>query len=460
VSTDEAARYDALIVDLMARWPESRIEPSLSRISAVMDLLGDPQRAYPVVHVAGTNGKTSTSRMIESLLRAYGLRTGLFTSPHLLDPRERICFDGEPIARERFVSTWEDIRPYVEMVDAQSIGSGGPAMSFFEVMTAIALAAFADAPVDIAVIETGMGGTWDATNVVDGQVNVITPIDLDHSEYLGDDIDAIAAEKAGIITEQSFAILAAQQPMAAEVLIERCSEVEAVMAREGIEFSVVSTDLAVGGQVLTLQGLHGTYEGIFLPLFGEHQVRNADVALAAVESFVGNDAIPGDIVAEGFARVSSPGRLDILRRNPAIIVDAAHNPHGARALAEALEQSFDFARLVGVVGILADKDARGILIALEPVLDLIVVTAPRSPRAMPVDELEALAIDIFGDDRVQAHARLASAVDAAMTAAEENAVYGGSGVLVTGSIVLVADAITAIGRAKHMSASADTGEWD
>lgn len=455
--------YDELIADLMARWPESRIEPSLDRIRAVMDLLGSPQSAYPVVHIAGTNGKTSTSRMIESLLRAYGLRTGLFTSPHLSDARERICFEGEPISVELFERTWEDIRPYVEIVDAQSIGAGGPALSFFEVMTAIAFAAFADAPVDVAVIETGMGGTWDATNVADGLVNVITPIDLDHADYLGDELADIAGEKAGIIALQSTAILAAQQAEAAEVLIERCAQVEAVMAREGIEFRVVARDLAVGGQVMTLQGLRGTYEGIFLPLFGEHQARNAVVALAAVESFIGSDAIPGDIVAEGFARVSSPGRLEILRRNPAIIVDAAHNPHGARALAEAIGDSFDFARLIGVVGVLEDKDAQGILLALEPVIDSIVITEPRSPRAMRTEQLTALAEEIFGEDRVHPAERLSAAVDVAMTLAEENAVYGGAGVLITGSIVLVADAIRIIGRAKHMSAgmdSADSGEWD
>lgn len=455
--------YDELIADLMARWPESRIEPSLDRIRAVMDLLGEPQRAYPVIHIAGTNGKTSTSRMIESLLRAYGLRTGLFTSPHLTDPRERICLEGEPISVDLFERTWEDIRPYVEIVDAQSIGAGGPALSFFEVMTAIAFAAFADAPVDVAVIETGMGGTWDATNVVDGLVNVITPIDLDHSDYLGDELEDIAGEKAGIIAPQSTAILAAQQVEAAEVLIERCAQVEAVAAREGIEFSVIARDLAVGGQVMTLQGLRGTYEGIFLPLFGEHQARNAVVALAAVESFIGSDAIPGDIVAEGFARVSSPGRLEILRRNPAIVVDAAHNPHGARALAEAIGDSFDFARLIGVVGVLEDKDAQGILIALEPVLDQIVITQPRSPRAMATEQLTEMAVEIFGDDRVHPAERLSNAVDIAMTLAEENAVYGGAGVLITGSIVLVADAIRTIGRAKHMSAgmdSTDSGEWD
>jgi dihydrofolate synthase/folylpolyglutamate synthase len=440
--------YESLITDLMGRWPESRIEPSLVRIASVVELLGDPQRAYPVIHVTGTNGKTSTARMIESLLRSMGLRTGLYTSPHLIDPRERIIFDGEPISVERFTRTWDDIAPYVELVDKKSVADGGIPLSFFEVMTAMAFAAFADAPVDVAIIEVGMGGTWDATNVADGMVNVVTPIGLDHHEYLGDSLIEIASEKAGIITEGSVAILAAQDVEAAEILIERCAEVDAVIARQGVEFGVIQRDVAVGGQLLSLQGLHGRYDDVFLPLFGEHQAHNAAVALAATEAFIGNSELDPEIVREGFATVTSPGRLEILRRNPTIIVDAAHNPHGARALAGAVDDSFEFSRLIGVIGMLEEKDATGILIALEPVLDQVVITSPRSPRALGAEDLADLAIEIFGEERVRCEVSLSSAIDTAITVAEEESMYGGVGVLITGSVVLVGDAKRILGEAR------------
>jgi dihydrofolate synthase/folylpolyglutamate synthase len=440
--------YESLIDDLMGRWPESRIEPSLVRIASVVELLGDPQRAYPVIHVTGTNGKTSTARMVESLLRACGLRTGLYTSPHLVDPRERIIFDGEPISIERFQRTWDDIAPYVELVDMKSVADGGIPLSFFEVMTAMAFAAFADAPVDVAIIEVGMGGTWDATNVADGVVNVVTPIGLDHHEYLGDSIIEIASEKAGIITEGSVAILAAQDVEAAEILIERCAEVEAVIARQGVEFGVIERDVAVGGQLLSLQGLHGRYDDVFLPLFGEHQAHNAAVALAATEAFIGNSELDPEIVREGFGTVTSPGRLEILRRNPTIIVDAAHNPHGAKALAGAVDDSFEFSRLIGVIGMLEEKDATGILTALEPVLDQVVITSPRSPRALGAEDLADLAIEIFGEERVRCEVSLSSAIDTAVTIAEEEAMYGGVGVLITGSVVLVGDAKRILGDAR------------
>ena len=440
--------YESLIDDLMGRWPENRIEPSLVRIASVVELLGDPQRAYPVIHVTGTNGKTSTARMIESLLRSCGLRTGLYTSPHLIDPRERIIFDGDPISKERFSRTWDDIAPYVELVDKKSVADGGIPLSFFEVMTAMAFAAFADAPVDVAIIEVGMGGTWDATNVADGLVNVVTPIGLDHREYLGDSIMEIASEKAGIITEGSVAILAAQEIEAAEILIERCAEVEAVIARQGVEFGVIERDVAVGGQLLALQGLHGRYDDIFLPLFGEHQAHNAAVALAATEAFIGNNELDPEIVREGFGSVTSPGRLEVLRRNPTIIVDAAHNPHGAQALAGAVDESFEFSRLIGVIGMLEEKDATGILTALEPVLDQVVITSPRSPRALGAEDLADLAIEIFGEERVRCEVSLSAAIDTAITVAEEESMYGGVGVLITGSVVLVGDAKRILGDAR------------
>lgn len=438
---DEQQRHAALVNELTARWPEQMIQPSLVRIASVVELLGDPQRTYPVIHVTGTNGKTTTARIIESLLRQFGLRTGLFTSPHLLDARERICFDGQPISPARFARTWNDIKPYVELVDARSIADGGIALSFFEVMTAMAFAAFADAPVDVAIIEVGMGGAWDATNVADGSVCVITPIGLDHTEYLGETVEEIATEKSGIIKPGSQAILAQQGLAVAEILLARSALEGATVAREGIEFSVESRDVAIGGQMLTIQGLHGRYEDIFVPLFGDHQAQNASVGLAAVEAFLATDvALDVETVREGFLMVSSPGRLEIVRRSPTVIVDAAHNPHGARALATAVEESFDFESLVGVVGILGEKDAQGVLLALESVLDHIVVTTPASPRALRAEDLAVIASDIFGEERVWIEAKLEDALDRAVTLAEEVNDYGGAGVLVTGSVVLAGEA--------------------
>ncbi len=443
MSPDEHAdiRLASLWEQLEGRWPENRIEPTLARIGAVVSLLGDPQSAYPVVHVTGTNGKSSTARMTESLLRACGLRTGLFTSPHLVDPRERMCFDGEPISAERLLRTWDEIRPYVEIVDARSRADDGPPLSYFEVLTALALAAFADAPVDVAVIEVGLGGTWDSTNVVTGVVSVITPIGLDHQDYLGGTVLDIAREKAGIIKPGAQVVIAQQELPVAEVLLERCVEMDAVVAREGLEFGVMSRSLAVGGQVVSIKGLNATYADVFLPLFGEHQASNAAMALAATEAFLGGvSSLDPDLVHEGFANATSPGRLEALRRNPTVLVDAAHNPHGARALAKAMEDSFEFSALVGVVGMLTDKDAHGFLAALELTLHQVVITRPSSARAMDPDILAAIAVDVFGEDRVFVEPDLPDAIDRAVSLAETSDAYGGVGVLITGSVVLVGDA--------------------
>jgi len=446
------ARYVEIERELDTRWPESRIEPTLDRVLAVLDILGEPQRAVPVIHLAGTNGKTSTARMVESLLRSFGLRTGLYTSPHLHTLRERIRLDGEPIDLERFVRTYDDIAPYVDAVDRRTVELGGPRLSYFELLTVLAYAAFADAPVDVAVVETGMGGTWDATNVADGTVAVVLPVDLDHQEYLGPDIPTIAGEKAGIIKEGAAVVLAHQSLDAAEVLLRRAVEMGATVAREGVEFGVVGRAPAIGGQLLSLQGPGGRYDDVFLPLFGEHQASNAAVALAAVEAFLGggSQALDADLVRAGFASVSSPGRLEVVRRSPTVVVDAAHNPHGARALAEAVADGFEFTRLVGVVAVLGDKDARGLLEALEPLLAEVVVTRSSSPRALDPDALAAVAVEVFGTDRVQVAPRLSTALDAAIELADEAAAElgGGAGVLVTGSVVTAAEARALLGKAE------------
>ncbi|GAA1431659.1 folylpolyglutamate synthase/dihydrofolate synthase family protein [Microlunatus lacustris] len=427
-----------IVAALSSRWPEHRVAPSLARVQALTGLLGDPQHAFRVIHVTGTNGKGSTSAMIESLLRATGLRTGRFTSPHVTAVNERITIDGEPISDERFDDVWREIEPLVALVDAQELD--GVAMTFFEIITCMAFAAFADAPVDVAVLEVGLGGTWDATNVADGDVAVITPIDLDHTHLLGETLAEIAAEKAGIIKPGAQAILAGQSLEAAQVLLARCAEVGAIAQREGLDFGVLGRQLAVGGQLVRLNGAEGPVEDVFLPLHGAHQAANAAQALAAVEAFLGLKAVNPDVVREGFAQVVFPGRLEVVRRGPAVVLDAAHNPHGARATAAALTESFAFNPLVGVVAVMADKDARGLLEVFEEVMNEVVVTSVSSTsRGMPAEELGELAAEVFGAERVTVAARLDDALEVAVGRAEAEGA-GTPGVVVTGSVVLVGEA--------------------
>ena len=464
VTPEDLQELAAVEAELDQRWSEVKIDPTLRRMEMLMDLLGNPERSFPAVHVAGTNGKTSTVRMIESLLRAFHRRTGRTTSPHLQLVTERISVDGVPLHPRDYVRIWREIQPYVEMVDAESERQGGPKMSKFEVLTAMAYAAFADAPVDVAVVEVGMGGRWDATNVISADVAVITPVGVDHTDYLGDSLTEIAGEKAGIIKSRwdatdllappdNVAIVAEQDPAAMRVILEQAVKVDAAVARAGFEFGVVQSTIAVGGQQLTLRGLGGTYEDIFLPLSGEHQARNAACALAAVEAFFGAGSgrtLDIDTVRQGFATVQSPGRLERVRSAPTVFIDAAHNPHGARALGAALDRDFDFRRLIGVVGVLGDKDARGVVKELEPYLTELVCTQTRSPRALPAEDLAEIAREIFGEERVHVADELPNAVSLGVSLAEEVSDYGepvsGSGVVITGSVVTAGEARTLFGK--------------
>ncbi|MEV4757998.1 folylpolyglutamate synthase/dihydrofolate synthase family protein [Micromonospora sp. NPDC049559] len=419
----------------------TRMVFELDRIQQLLDLLGSPQRAYPSIHLTGTNGKTSTARMIDSLLRAFGLHTGRYTSPHLETVRERISLDGEPVSEERFVATYREVAPLAELVDQRS----DEPLTYFDMTTALAFAAFADAPVDVAVVEVGLGGAEDSTNVLGAGVAVITPIGLDHTEFLGDTIEDIALAKAGIIHQGATVISAAQEEEAARPILERCAEVGATIAREGSEFGVLRRAVAVGGQVLTLQGLGGIYDEVFVPLHGAHQAQNAAVALAAVEAFLGagaNRQLDVEAVREGFASASSPGRLERVRTAPTILLDGAHNPHGMAATVTALQEEFAFSRLVAVLGVLADKDATSLLELLEPVVDAVVVTRNSSPRALPVEQLAELATEVFGPERVEVAAAMPDAIEAAVALAESDVPgeLSGVGILVTGSVVTVADA--------------------
>ena len=456
VSAEELRALAEVEEELNERWPETKIEPSLDRIEMLMDLLGHPERSFDVIHIAGTNGKSSTARMVDSLLRAFHRRVGLVTSPHLQRVTERIGIDGQPIHPRDYVRIWHEIKPFVEMVDAQS----DVPMSKFEVLVGLSYAAFADAPVDVAVVEVGLGGRWDATNVVNADVSVITPVGLDHTDYLGDTLAEIAGEKAGIIKSredaddpltpnENIVVVAEQDPEAMRVILQQAVDVEAGVARSGSEFAALESRIAVGGQQVNIQGLGGMYEDIFLPLHGEHQAKNSAVALAAVEAFFGVAAgHPLDVatVRNGFAQAISPGRLERVRTSPTTFIDAAHNPHGAKALGAALDRDFDFARLIGVLSIFADKDATGILTALEPYLTEVVITQNSSPRALDAYDLAETARDIFGEERVYVADNLPGAYAQAVELAEDAEVQSGSGIIITGSVVTAGDARAMFGK--------------
>ena len=457
-AVEVSARMREVEAEILARAPEHQVQPSLDRVEAVLDILGNPERAYRTVHITGTNGKTSTARMTERLLAAGGMRTGRFTSPHLATIRERISLDGEPISEEGFIAAWEDVAPYIAMVDERSQAAGGPRLSFFEVLAVMALAAFADYPVDVAVIEVGLGGRWDATNVIGSDVAVITPIGRDHERWLGSSITEIAHEKAGVIKDGSTVIVAHQVPDAAAEIEQAAASHRAIVRRErdseedptspeaGV-LQVLDRQLAVGGQMVTFATAAAVYEDAFVPLHGEYQAHNALLALAAAEAIHGGRRLPARIVEDGFASVTSPGRLEVLRSSPTVLVDAAHNPHGVEALAGAIEEAFGFQHLVAVLGVMADKDAEGILAALEPVTDAVVCVPIDSPRAMDVDDLGEVAREVYGADRVVVSRQLGEGVGQAVALSEGyDTPLTASGILILGSVVLAAEARALFGR--------------
>ncbi|RQP11133.1 MAG: bifunctional folylpolyglutamate synthase/dihydrofolate synthase [Microbacteriaceae bacterium] len=442
--TAEAAEHrtaaDAVYEQLLARVGEGAPQPRLEPTRRAVELLGDVHRAAPVVHITGTNGKTSTSRMIESLLRATGLRTGLLTSPHLERVTERIMIDGEPIGDEAFARNWDDIQPYLLMVDAELTANGEEALTFFEALTVLAFASFADAPVDVVILEVGMGGEWDSTNVADAQVAVFTPIALDHTKRLGDTVAEIARTKAGIIKPAASVVTAIQPIEAMDELREAATRDEAHVAVERVDFALESTTVAVGGQLVDIRGRVGRYTDVFLPLYGDHQAQNAAVAVAAVESFLGDGtvALDQDVVAEGLGQVTSPGRLQLVGIEPTVLVDAAHNPHGAAALASALREYFDFDELAFVLGVLSDKDAHGIVRELAALATRVDVTQSDSDRAIPADELAEVVREDVAPDAIVVHDTALDAMDAAREWAAQSPRRA---VVVTGSITLVGEVI-------------------
>ena len=438
ITPDDQERINAIEEALLKRWPETKIEPTLERIAALVDVLGSPQLTYPTIHVGGTNGKTTTARMIDSLLFEMGLRTGRFTSPHLESYLERISINGQPIDPKAMIFSYNDIAAYLDFMDTKF----DTPISFFEAMTALAFAAFAEHPIDVGVIEVGMGGEWDATNVVDADVSVIMPIDLDHTEYLGSTIAEIAKTKAGIIKEGGFVVLAQQQPEAAVELLKQAALVGADIAREGLEYVIESRTLAVGGQLLTIKTPKDTYEEIFLPLHGKHQASNAAAALVAVEAFFGEQELDYEAVLAGFANVQSPGRCEVLHRDPTIIIDAAHNPHGAKALTETIQSEFTFDEVIGVFAAMGDKDVLGALVELEKVMNSIIVTKNSSSRSMSVSDVEILATKVFGAERVFSADSLDLAIEKAIKDSIRPLSEDTIGILITGSVVTVGEART------------------
>jgi dihydrofolate synthase/folylpolyglutamate synthase len=437
-SKDVADRLDEVEKALLNRWPETRIAPTLDRIAALVDALGSPQLSYPTIHIAGTNGKTTTTRLIDSLCFQLGMRTGRFTSPHLESFLERICINGESISPEGMIATYDDIGLYLDMIDSRMPNK----LSFFESMCALAFVAFSEFPVDVGIFECGMGGEWDSTNVIKADVSVITPIGFDHMEYLGDTLDKIALTKSGIIKESSFAVLARQEPEVAQVLMHKCAQVDATPIREGIEYSVKNRALAVGGQLISIAGVYGEYNDLFLPLHGAHQASNAATAIAAVEVFAGESKLDEGVVREALVNATSPGRCEIIMRNPTVIIDAAHNPHGAQSLKRTISEEFDFDSIIGVIAPMGDKDVDGILEELESVVNRVIVSKNSSHRAADLSELKASAQGIFGSERVTAIESLQEALVKAIEQAKlDNGVSdSNTAVLVAGSVVTAGEA--------------------
>lgn len=442
--------------DIMRR-PTSHADKGhdLECMNVMLDLLGHPEDSFRIIHVTGTNGKGSTARMAEAICRAYGMRTGLYTSPHLERINERIAVDGQQLSDDDFIDTWVQIKDFVALVDARMQKEGKEPMSFFEILTSMAVWKFADTPVDVAIFEVGMGGTWDATNALIGDAAVIGPVDMDHMQWLGDTVEEIAAEKAGIIKHESTAIIG-RQPHEAEVMpiLEQAAVgAHATMVRDGEEMEVVSRAPAVGGQVVTLRTPRGLYEDIPVAKFGEHQAHNALAALAAAEIVIPvSGQLETDVVAQALSSVRIPGRIEQVRTSPTIIIDGGHNLNAAQSLRAAIEENYDFRQLVGIVSMMRDKQVEDYLGVLEPLLSHVIVTNNSwTDRQMPAEDLQKVANKVFGADRVTRIDDLPDAIQTAVDMVDSDDEMGvgyGHGVLICGSFVLAGDARSLL-RERH-----------
>jgi dihydrofolate synthase/folylpolyglutamate synthase len=435
------SQSNAVLEKLLLRIPENKIRPRLEPTRRAVELLGDPQRSYRVIHVTGTNGKTSTTRFIERILREHGLRTGRFTSPHLVRINERMALDGEPVSDEQLVSVYADIEPILEFVDQELSDSGEGRLTFFEALAVLGFAVFADAPVDVLVLEVGMGGAWDSTNVADGDVAVFTPIGLDHMDRLGNTIEEIAHTKSGIIKPGSIVVSSKQTAEALAVLEKVSGTIGEGFKLQDRDFSVDGFVATSTGQSVSVSGLAGSYGPYQAPVFGIHQAQNLAVAIAAVEAFLGGGevAIADDVLRSAVSDLSSPGRLQLVKTEPPLLLDGAHNPAGALTLADALKSEFSGKPLVGLIAVLAEKDAEGVLSNLAGVFHSAIITESSSPRSMPVSELEPLAAGSLA-----CSASGFSDFSAGLERAKEIASEIDGMVVVTGSITLVGDVIKMI----------------
>lgn len=433
-----ASQSEIVLQKLLLRIPENKIRPRLEPTRRAVELLGDPQRSYRIIHITGTNGKTSTTRFIERILREHGLRTGRFTSPHLVKLNERMAIDGEPVSDEQLLSVYSDIEPILEFVDQELKEQGESSLTFFEALAVLGFAVFADAPVDVLVLEVGMGGAWDSTNVADGDVAVFTPIGLDHMDRLGNTVEEIALTKSGIIKPGSIVVSSRQSPEVLTVLEQAALEIAEELKIQGRDFEVTSFAATASGQSLAISGLAGQYGEYQAPVFGVHQAQNLAVAVAAVEAFLGGGkiAIADDVLRSAIADVSSPGRLQLIRTEPPLLLDGAHNPAGAKILSQALRADFSDKPLIAVMAVLAEKDADGLISNLQGIFEKVILTQSSSPRSMPVAELESVAKRVYGQD-----VTTSSDFEVALEHAKRLATELDGMVVVTGSITLVGDVI-------------------
>jgi dihydrofolate synthase / folylpolyglutamate synthase len=428
-------RFDDALRGLDARQPEHMPGPSLDRIREMVNYLDHPELTYPSIHVTGTNGKTTAARAAAAVACAHGVTTGLYTSPHLTSVTERFSVCGVDMTEQEFGEEWARLAPYLELVDAAGHGD----VTYFEAITALAFLWFADKPVGLGVFEVGMGGSWDATNLVVGDVAVVCPIGMDHVAQLGPTLGDIATEKAGIVKEGKVAIVREQEPDAEQVLRVRAGEVEALLSWEGPDWEVEYRAMAVGGQAFTLRGLHGTYEELFVPMFGSFAVHNVAAGVVAFEAFTGQ-TLDEDALREGLADLRSPGRLEIVGRSPLVILDGAHNPAGSEALAEAMREFFTWNRLHLVIAISGDKDVAAMTAPLAPLADVVHATRNDSVRSADAQ----VVADAFAAQGAEIHTEgaVAEALEAARSHAAPEDV-----ILVTGSLYTVADARRALGVA-------------
>ena len=428
-------RFDQAVAALERRQPETMPAPSLDRIREIVTLLDDPQRTYPTIHVTGTNGKTTIAQAASTLACAHGLTTGLYTSPHLLSVTERLSVCGTDIPEDEFAEEWAHLEPFLELVDGQGNGE----TTYFEAVTALAFLWFADKPVGLAVLEVGMGGSWDATNVVEGDVAVIGEVSLDHPE-LGSTVREVATEKAGIVKPGTIVVAREQpHPEALEVIEARANEVGATVLYEWRDWAVAERLQAVGGQRFRIEGAHSQYDDLFVPMYGEHAVRNVTAANVAVESVLGH-AVDPEATRSALAELRVPGRLEVAGRSPTVLLDGAHNPAGAEALARSLGEAFVAERLHVVLGVSSNKDLDGVIAPLVPITDAWYAAQNESVRSFPAKHIAERVAAAGG--RVADLGTVAEMMQAARHAAAEDDL-----ILVTGSLYTVADARRALGGA-------------